>query len=216
MDKKRPEPPKLARLVAVIGGVVALPVAFAELGVMKLAPSDPYASAMFMAFVVAATLEETAKLLVVRATVWNRPEFDERMDGLVYFARAGLGFALVENVLYMLGQVNNLGSLIVVGAIRAFFSVPGHALWPAITGYCAARRRFDGTGIGTTGGLVIAILCHGLFDASLMTIAVMGAYGLPLLCIPIALVIGGVIAVRVLRRRALALDDADPRLTPIK
>ena len=42
-------------------------------------------------------VEEGCKILVVYWVVWRRPEFDERMDGIVYASRAGLGFALVED-----------------------------------------------------------------------------------------------------------------------
>src|SRR5579883_1110615 len=164
MDAKRPEPPRLRRLVAIIAGAIAIPVGLGETPIMKLAPPEPYAHAAFLAFVVAGLMEETAKLLVVRVSVWRRPEFDERMDGIVYFARAGLGFALVENILYMLQARGSLGLVLLVGTMRALLSVPGHALFASMTGYFAARRRFDGKGIGTLGGLLIAIAMHGAFD----------------------------------------------------
>jgi hypothetical protein len=87
--------------------------------------------------------------------VWRRPEFDERMDGIVYASRGGLGFALVENVLYLLNQ-HSLQGQIVVWVERALLAVPGHAMWTGMIGAMAARRRFDGSGLGLLGGYLLA------------------------------------------------------------
>jgi RsiW-degrading membrane proteinase PrsW (M82 family) len=217
MDRKRPEPPKLLRIVAFWGGVIVIPAGLLEKAIEPHGPSAPYEMALFMAFVVAAAVEEAAKLAVVRVTVWRRPEFDERMDGIVYTARAGLGFALVENVGYLLLYKEHLGTLLIVAGLRAVLSVPGHATWAGIMGYFAARKRFDGTGIGAFGGYLIAVAMHGAFDAALLCGVITYAFGhtteaIVLLCMPIVIVAGGAIALRVLARRALAADDADVRL----
>src|SRR5690606_5877620 len=122
--------------------------------------------AWYTAFVGAAAPEELCKIAVVYWLVWRRPEFDERMDGIVYAARAGLGFALVENILYLLGSVD-IASLIVTWVLRALLAVPGHALWTGMMGYMAARRRFDGVGPGIIGGYVLAVFLHGIYDVAL-------------------------------------------------
>ena len=103
LDAKRPEPQRTLRLVALAGALSGfLVVAVGAL----LRPYGPevgtYAAALYDAFIVAAGPEEAAKLACVLIVAWRRPEFDERMDGIVYGARAGLGFALVENVVYLL------------------------------------------------------------------------------------------------------------------
>ena len=67
-------------------------------------PESSYGGALFTSFVVAALVEETMKVAVVYAVAWDRKNYDERLDAVVYGARAGLGFALVENILYMLQQ----------------------------------------------------------------------------------------------------------------
>jgi RsiW-degrading membrane proteinase PrsW (M82 family) len=107
---------------------------------------------------VAAAVEEACKIAVVYWIVWRRPEFDERMDGIVYASRAGLGFALVENVLYLLGQTSLTGQLYVWVA-RALLAVPGHAMWTGMIGAMAARlvgdRRLELVGCWTFVAIVV-------------------------------------------------------------
>src|SRR5262245_60978441 len=103
LDAARPEPRSSLRRVASAGGVSVVPCAVIELGLEEVVGLAGTAAPLFTPFVVAAFVEELAKVLCVRWFIWNRPEFDERMDGIVYATRAGLGFALVENVLYLLG-----------------------------------------------------------------------------------------------------------------
>ena len=112
---------------------------------------------------IAAAIEEACKILVVYWVVWRRPEFDERMDGIVYASRAGLGFALVENVMYLLQQ-DTLGGQLQTWILRAVLAVPGHAMWTGMIGAMAARRRFDGRGLGLLGGYLLAVSFHGAYD----------------------------------------------------
>ena len=67
---------------------------------------------------IAAAVEEACKIIVVYWIVWRCPEFDERMDGIVYASRAGLGFALVENILYLLNE-HSLGGQLQLWIMRA-------------------------------------------------------------------------------------------------
>ena len=136
LDRKRPEPAGLRRLVALFGGLSVIPTLVLD-GVLlgglgDRAPSaGSYGAALFTSYVVAAMVEETMKVAVVYAVAWDRKSYDERLDAVVYGARAGLGFALVENVFYLLGQVE-LKGLIVTWILRAVLAVPGHALWTTI------------------------------------------------------------------------------------
>src|SRR5262245_59932824 len=170
LDAKRPEPPRLRRLVSFGGMISVIPAIIIELTLggsvgAHLPPAITYQGATFQAFVIAALVEEACKLGVVYWLVWRRPEFDERMDGIVYASRAGLGFALVENVMYLLSQ-QSLQGQIVVWVERALLAVPGHAMWTGMIGALAARRRFDGRGLGLIGGYLLAVAFHGAYDLS--------------------------------------------------
>jgi protease PrsW len=214
LDAKRPEPRWTLRKVTIAGALSTIPCVIVAYMLMPLAPPlFTYERALFDSFVVAAGVEELAKLLVVVWLVWHRPEFDERLDGIVYAARAGLGFALVENVLYLMAAESLTGFAVTYG-LRAVFAVPGHAIWAGIMGYYAAKRRFDRTGPGLLGGYAIAVLLHGTYDAAIFLgppLYLNGFYVLPYLLwilIPI-IIIGGGLALRGMARKALLADDAD-------
>ena len=120
----------------------------------------PLASvAMGMLFVVGPA-EETCKFLAVRFLAYRSPYFDEPGDGLVYSAAASLGFASLENLLYIL----QFGPAVMV--LRAPLSTAGHVVFGAIWGYAlgaqvrTGRRRARQTLAGVAGGAI----AHGFFN----------------------------------------------------
>jgi RsiW-degrading membrane proteinase PrsW (M82 family) len=212
VDAKRPEPRATLRKLALAGAVSVIPCAILEVVLMaKVSPHfSGWAGAFFNGFIVAAAVEELAKLLCLRLFVWNKPEFDERLDGIVYATRAGLGFAMVENVLYLV-NCDSYGGYLAMYVARALLAVPGHAVFAAMTGYFATRKRFDGVGPGALGGYAIAVLLHGAYDAAVFGVPLVEkdpALTVALLSVPVLVVAGGLVAVRVLAKRALARDDA--------
>ncbi|MGE0549341.1 MAG: PrsW family intramembrane metalloprotease [Kofleriaceae bacterium] len=218
LDLRRPEPVRLRRWVAIGGMVSVIPAIVVELSLMatvgaQLGSELTYQGASFHAFVVAAGVEEACKIAVVYWVVWRRRELDERMDGIVYASRAGLGFALVENVMYLLGQQTLSGQLYVWVA-RALLAIPGHAMWTGIIGGFAARRRFDGQGLGFVGGYLLAVAMHGAYDCSVflqqpLTLEGNDQLAKGLLLVPVAITVMGFFVMRSLARTALRLDDAD-------
>lgn len=217
LDAKRPEPRRTRRLVVFFGMLSVIPALVIELVLMKqvgilLEPQMTYQGASFQAFVVAAGVEEGCKILVVYWVVWRRPELDERMDGIIYAGRAGLGFALVENVMYLLGQQSLQGQL-TVWVMRALLAVPGHAMWTGMIGAMAARRRFDGRGLGLLGGYLLAVAFHGTYDVAVFVQQPLhleghGAIANLLIAVPIALTVVAFLVLRTMARTALRLDDA--------
>lgn len=218
LDRKRPEPARLRRLVAFVGMLSVIPallIGHLLVGTVgaALEPQFTYQGASFHAFVIAAAVEEGCKIAVVYWLVWRRPEFDERMDGIVYASRAGLGFALIENVFYLLNQDTLTGQLYVWVA-RALLAVPGHAMWTGMIGALAARRRFDGEGLGLIGGYLLAVAFHGAYDVAVFVQQPLhleghDALATAMLAIPIALTALAFVVIRAMARTALRLDDAD-------
>jgi protease PrsW len=92
---------------------------------------------LFDAFVIAGLVEEAAKMIVLGAAVYHWSQFNEPLDGLVYGVAVGLGFAGVENVLYL----SKLG--LSVAWLRAMFAVPVHALMGAVMGFYLGRAKFE-------------------------------------------------------------------------
>jgi RsiW-degrading membrane proteinase PrsW (M82 family) len=221
MDRKRPEPVRTRRLVAFVGMLSVIPALILELAVgstlgERLEPAMTYQGATFKAFIVAAAIEEACKIGVVYWIVWRRPEFDERMDGIVYASRAGLGFALVENIMYLMAQ-DTLGGQLQTWILRAVLAVPGHAMWTGMIGAMAARRRFDGKGLGLLGGYLLAVAFHGAYDLAAFLQQPLHLEGhttwTPLLMpILIGLTLLAFFVLRSQARMALRLDDADAAL----
>lgn len=210
-DAKRPEPHWQLRKVAVLGALAVVPVYFAQEWLRVNVPWSGVRLVAFDAFVSAALLEEGAKALILWAVVWRHPAFDERLDGIVYATRAGLGFALVENVA-TLASTDTLFGFVGTFLLRAFFAVPLHAIAAGFMGDLAARRRFDGTGPGLVGGLLVAIGLHGAYDGLLflerletlpMEARLVCAVGAP------SVVVMGFFVLKGHATRALALDDAE-------
>ena len=86
------------------------------------------------AFLLAAIPEELAKLIMLWLLLRKNPHFDEKFDGIVYAVCIGMGFAGIENVMYLVGGIED-GSWIGIGISRALFSIPGHFLFAVLMGY---------------------------------------------------------------------------------
>lgn len=208
LDRRRPEPPWRLRLVAFAGMVSTLPALAFELWARELFSFDSaWVQTLVEAFAITALPEEFAKLAVVGIFVWRHPAFDERLDGIVYAAHAGLGFALVENVGYLFASPD-LEAYWSTFLSRAVLAVPGHAIWAGMMGYWAARHRFDEHGPGIWGGFALAVILHGAYDAALIAIPKVPdivAAGLAL--VPVMVILGGFLLLRHWAREALDHDN---------
>ncbi|MGQ0464349.1 MAG: PrsW family intramembrane metalloprotease [Sporichthyaceae bacterium] len=167
-DRARPESRRALRAATLMGVLSTVPAVALGMAIVAISPDEStVAGALFAAFILAGLFEESMKAALLNRFVIGHPGFDERYDGIVYGARIGLGFALLENVLY-LSAATGSDEFVAVFVFRAILAVPGHAIWTALIGYHAARHRLDGTGKGLGGGLALAVLLHGAYDAALM------------------------------------------------
>ena len=154
----------LGVLVAGFAGVLntAVPAIFMSWGV------DIGLIGLF--FLVVGPVEEGVKLLAVRLYPFRDDRFDAVIDGAVYGAVAGLGFATIENALYITGSVaaTSADSLAVGGGtsiVRALAG-PGHVIYSAIAGYYLGLAKFnpDDAGPIVIKGLLIAAVIHGGYN----------------------------------------------------
>lgn len=211
-DSARPEPKALLRRMAILGGLSTLPVIAIEYGLEKVLAIDEHTpmGAITTSFIVAALVEESAKAACLWIGIWHSKAFDERFDGIVYGTRAGLGFALVENIGYLLDSKTGAG-FVGIFIMRAVLAVPGHAIWAGFMGYYAAKKKFDDKGPGLFGGLLLAILMHGTYDAALFMCGALprGWEGLVLILIlvPVVVVFGGYRRLKTHAAEAIRLDD---------
>lgn len=174
-DSAQPEPTKwlmkafgFGVLSALLSFVFSMPLG-AILGLeldAELYPSvfDAFADA----FLLAAIPEELAKLIMLWLLLRKNPHFDEKFDGIVYAVCIGMGFASIENVMYLIGGIED-GSWIGMGISRALFSIPGHFLFAVLMGYYYSLYHFgiDRSPKAKAMILVAPIVAHGLFDGIL-------------------------------------------------
>ena len=119
------------------------------------------------AFFVAAIPEESFKLLALWFVLRKNPYFDEHFDGIVYAVCVGLGFATLENLLYLFGNMENWVS---VAILRSLLTVPGHYAFAILMGYYYSKYHFVDHSRKTAAMIIVApVLVHGLYDALLMT-----------------------------------------------
>ena len=183
---RNPEPRSLVLKTFLLGAVICVPVVpsamlLQELGMQVLPGID--GGPLNKAFLGAAIPEEVFKFLVLRWYVWRKPAFDEPLDGVVYGATASLGFATLENILYV-GE-HGFG----VAVLRAVTAVPGHAFTGVVMGAFLGRARFaePGRQFGLlAAGLGWAILLHGAYDAFLFTGSGLALLALVVLAIEVA------------------------------
>ena len=116
-------------------------------------------------FVIVGISEEGAKYFMLRRTSWNTPEFNCLYDGIVYAVFVSLGFALWENISYVLhyGFAN--------AVIRAVTAIPGHASFGVFMGlFYSASKMFEIQGDTQRSNLysfiaiLIPVLIHGAYD----------------------------------------------------
>jgi RsiW-degrading membrane proteinase PrsW (M82 family) len=220
----RPEPPRVVWMCVALGAVSVFPAAWVELWLLHhlLFSINPLVAAGQEALWVAAVPEEIAKVGLIAAVALKSRDFDEPMDGVVYGAAVGLGFAAVENFLYVTQDAN----LVAVAVMRGVLSVPFHGALGAIAGAYIAGARFGGAlGAHRHGGWwrarrfawawLLPVVLHTLFDWSVFSLGALGRQsaitpsaatgGLILLILVIWLVVGfGTIALAVWLARRIA------------
>jgi RsiW-degrading membrane proteinase PrsW (M82 family) len=106
-------------------------------------------------------VQEFLKYVAVRYSIYLLPEFDERMDGILYGTAAGLGYATMLNIRYV---VDSGGVDLEMGIIRIVVTALAQAAFAGITGYFLARAKFDDRPIWWLPlGLACAAVLNGLF-----------------------------------------------------
>ena len=126
---------------------------------------SPLFKSFYDAFFVAAIPEEFAKFIVLYWIIWESKFFDEHYDGIIFAVFVSLGFALVENILYVFGH--GIG----IAFMRAILAVPGHGLFAVAMGYFLSLAKFNKQNDlqkYLVLSLVVPMGLHGTYDFLLM------------------------------------------------
>lgn len=173
-DKVEKEPASLMIALVAAGAFSVLPAILLEsvssTVVDLISRKGTNLHGVLEAFLVAAVVEEGCKLWFLKRRTWREPNFNYWFDGVVYAVAVSLGFAAVENVMYVLRY--GLGTALT----RAVLSVPGHLCFSVFMGVRYSRAKFwehrgdlQRSKKAMVGAYLLPVLVHGAYDACLMT-----------------------------------------------
>ncbi len=163
MDRHQPESMKHVLIALILGAASTLPSLIVQLafGFVPLFTLPGVTGSFFESFILVAPSEEFFKFIVIYLFVRKKAFYNEINDGIVYYGTGAIGFALLENILYVFG--NGVGT----GLMRAFTSIPLHTFCGVIVGYHAGLARFGNAKhprLIMLRGILIAVFTHALYN----------------------------------------------------
>ncbi|MBE6037682.1 MAG: PrsW family intramembrane metalloprotease [Anaerofustis stercorihominis] len=161
-DMNEKEPTGLLVKLFIMGMLSVIPAIILES--MVYLPTYTYFQVFMYAFIGVALIEEGVKLFMAKIALKRATSFDEVYDGIIYCVYVSLGFATVENVMYVL----QFGTS--TGIVRAVTAVPAHAVFAISMGYFMGLVK-SGRG-GPVGRFLIwfaPTLLHAVYDFILFT-----------------------------------------------
>ena len=168
-DRLEKESPRLMWQL-VKGGILSALLALVEerIGSWILDAAVPKETVLYnvlLYFVVVAVAEESSKYLFLKRNSWRSPEFTSQYDGVIYAVFTSLGFALWENISYVLHF--GFGTALV----RAVTAIPGHACFGVFMGvFYGFARKYENFGAPLASricrllSLCFPVLLHGAYD----------------------------------------------------
>ena len=165
-DKLDKEPIKLliySFLMGILSTIVTLIISFIIdwVGIFKIS-TNGYSS-LASCILGIGLVEEFSKFIFVRFYCYKKDAFSEPFDGITYAVMVSMGFAALENVLYV--YKGGIG----IGVMRMLTAVPAHAVFAIIMGYFLGFQKFypDKKYHGII-GLFLASCVHGIYDFYLL------------------------------------------------
>jgi len=177
-DKVEKEPIGLLAKLLLFGALSVITALIGEtvgLGIISfIFPEGSMTYAYIECFLIVAICEEVGKYFAMKLGTWKSREFNYKFDGVVYGVCTSLGFAIVENILYVLdGGVS-------LAVTRGFTAVPAHAIFGVLMGLyygrakqCSAFNDLIGKKKNLRKALIIPIIFHGFYDFCLSVNSVM-------------------------------------------
>lgn len=200
-----PEPKKMILKVFFWGALATIPALFFQIlfseGLIYfqylysyspvIAAYAPAANKIIKWFFIIALTEELCKYLVVRLLVLKSAQIDEPLDIMLYMVVAALGFAALENALYLFSPIEGLSfatvlkTTLLISFLRFIGATFLHTLCAALIGYFMAlssirsKHRFRLTALG----IFLAVVLHGLYNFSIIQLPLPFSIAVPVLII---------------------------------
>ena len=162
-DQREPEPKEyvfgLFLLGALLAAAVGQPIIRDVFRVQEWTSASAILAILASIFIIG-FVQETLIYAAIRHTIYRSAEFDERVDGIIYGAAVGLGYATTLNIQYV---VNNGGVDLGVGVLRVAVAALAQASFAGVIGYFLGRAKFENMGpLWLPGGLTIAAVLNGI------------------------------------------------------
>jgi RsiW-degrading membrane proteinase PrsW (M82 family) len=161
-DRHEREPVGLLIISFLYGGLSAILTLFISwpVNALILLKPDDAVHQFFNAFFKVALVEEFSKFFFVRFILYHNRNFNEPFDGIVYAVMVSMGFATLENLVY----VYQFG--LATGIMRMFTAVPAHATFAIIMGFFLGKAKFSHRKVlyYSLMALLAAALFHGSYD----------------------------------------------------
>ncbi len=168
-DTVEKESPKLIATLAFCGALTVISAVILGLSGNKLMAAlgmrkGSFAFLFIDSFIFTALVEEAGKFIVLKMISWKNREFNYTFDGVVYASAVSLGFALIENVIFLIRTGADASIL------RVALSVPGHMVFGIFMGYFYGQARYA-EGVKEdrdvkrflTEALLVPVFLHGFF-----------------------------------------------------
>lgn len=161
-DRHEREPLGLLIISFLYGGLSAILTLFISwpVNALILLKPDDAVHQFYNAFFKVALVEEFSKFFFVRFILYHNRNFNEPFDGIVYAVMVSMGFATLENLVY----VYQFG--LATGIMRMFTAVPAHATFAIIMGFFLGKAKFSHRKVlyYSLMALLAAALFHGSYD----------------------------------------------------
>lgn len=160
-DINEKEPVRLLLRAFLIGFIIVLPAALIETilrDVWRLSSQNIF-HLFIDNYIVVGFTEEVIKFFVLWALAYNRKEFNQPYDGILYAVMVGMGFATSENIAVV------LESGLQTALMRVVTTIPAHAMFAIMLGYFVGLSKFQNhNGRMIMMGIGAATLFHGTYD----------------------------------------------------
>ena len=165
-DKWEKEPFRRLMFCFLGGMLSCIPIVIMELTadlIFDKPRESGIAGILLSAFVFVGLIEEFWKWVAVILLAYRSSDFDEPYDGITYSVMVSMGFAFVENLLYV-----NAGG-VSIAVLRLFTAIPAHTVFAISMGYYLGLAKYRKNRRTWYFGLslLIPVLIHGAYDFSL-------------------------------------------------
>ena len=163
-DRLEPEPKGYIAGVFILGGLLA-----SAIGIPLLRDTfrtqdwlgASTVTTLLGSILVVGVVQEFLKYAAVRYSIYPSREFDERVDGIVYGTAAGLGYATLLNIQFV---IDSQGADLRAALIRIVVTALAQASFSGITGYFLARAKFEDEPVWwLPSGVALAAILNGVF-----------------------------------------------------